>query len=220
MGETNIAKHSLQVARTARYFTLNPVTAETQRIWLVFHGYGQLGEYFIRHFQALNPKTDAVIAFEGLSRFYVNGLDGRVGASWMTSEDREDEIADQSNYVNAVLRELGINPIAEKRIVVLGFSQGTATAVRWMAANDVLAQQLIIWAGQLPHDVAPEKLQALLSNTKVEFCIGTEDEFITKAQVDQRMEQLQKLLPQLQMHWFEGKHVMHVETLLRIASAV
>jgi predicted esterase len=220
MEEHTIAKHSIPITRTARYFTLNPITEDTRNIWVVFHGYGQLGEYFIRHFRQLDPKTNAIIALEGLSRFYVDGLGGRVGASWMTSEDREDEIIDQSNYINDVLRHAGIDPSAEKRLVVLGFSQGTATALRWMASNSIAAKQLILWAGQLPHDVASEKLQALLSNTKVDFCIGTEDEFISNVQVDERMEQLRKLLPQLQVHWFEGKHVMHVETLLHIASTI
>lgn len=213
----NIDKHTLQVQRTARYFTLNAITPSTKRIWVVFHGYGQLGGYFIRHFRHLDPQENAIIAMEGLSRFYVDGLSGRVGASWMTSEDREDEIADQSAYINAVLREVGIEPEKEHRLTVLGFSQGTATAVRWMAANDISADRLVLWAGQLPHDVPPEKLQSMLKDTKVDFCIGTEDEFITKAQVDERLAQLHQLLPQLKVHWFEGKHVMDSDTLLKVS---
>jgi predicted esterase len=213
----NITKHNVQVQRTARFFTLNAITADTRHIWVVFHGYGQLGEYFIRHFRHLNPKEHAIIALEGQSRFYVDGLSGRVGASWMTSEDREDEIADQSGYVNAVLNNLGIDPSTEHRLTVLGFSQGTAAAVRWMVRNDVRAQRLVLWAGQLPHDVASEKLQAMLKDAKVDFCIGTEDEFITKAQVEERMLQLRELLPQLKMHWFEGKHVMDSDTLLKVS---
>ncbi|MCF8257997.1 MAG: dienelactone hydrolase family protein [Flavobacteriales bacterium] len=213
----NITKHNVQVQRTARYFTLNAVTADTKHIWVVFHGYGQLGEYFIRHFRQLDPKAHTIIALEGLSRFYVDGLGGRVGASWMTSEDREDEITDQSGYINAVLGNLGIDPSTEKRLTVLGFSQGATTAVRWMANNRIHAGRLVIWAGQLPHDVAPERLRSLLSGTKVDFCIGTEDEFITNEQVDERMGQLRQLLPQLKVHWFGGKHVMDSATLLKVS---
>jgi len=212
-----ITKHNVAVTRTARYFTLNAITADTRHIWVVFHGYGQLGEYFIRHFRHLDPKVHAIIALEGLSRFYVDGLSGRVGASWMTSEDREDEITDQSLYINAVLRDLSIDPASEHRLTVLGFSQGTATAVRWMAANDIRVNRLVLWAGQLPHDVPSEKLQAMLKDAKVDFCIGTEDEFITKAQVEERMSQLRELLPQLKVHWFDGKHVMDSGTLLTIS---
>lgn len=213
----NSIKHSLLVHRTTRYFTLNPITSNTKHVWIVFHGYGQLGEYFVRHFRHLDPKEHAIIALEGLSRFYVDGLSGRVGASWMTSEDREDEIADQGRYINAVLHDLGIDPSTEKRLTVLGFSQGTAAAVRWMVKNDVCASRLIIWAGQLPHDVPPEKLKSLLADVKVDFCIGTKDEYISKAQVDERMGQLHALLPQLQVHWFDGKHVMDSATLLKVS---
>jgi predicted esterase len=214
-----ITKHNVAVTRTARYFTLNPITAETQHIWVVFHGYGQLGEYFIRHFRQLDPKENAIIALEGLSRFYVDGLGGRVGASWMTSEDREDEITDQNGYINAVLRDLGIDPFTEKRLTVLGFSQGTTTAVRWMVKNNVRVNHLVLWAGQLPHDADMGKLQPLLAVAKVDFCIGTEDEFITNVQVDERMGQLRALLPQVEVHWFEGKHVMDITTLLKVSKA-
>jgi len=214
----SIGKHSVTVSRTARYFTLNPITPATKRIWLVFHGYGQLGQYFIRHFSHLDPQENAIIALEGLSRFYVEGLTGRVGASWMTSEDREDEITDQSSYVNTVLRELGIVPSSEKRLTVLGFSQGTATAIRWMVTNGIRARQLVIWAGSLPHDVTSEQLRETLSSCKVDFCIGTQDEFINKEKVEEKMVELKKLLPQLQVHWFEGKHTLHPETLLKVAT--
>ena len=220
MSETSesIGKHSVTVSRTARYFTLNAITPATKRIWLVFHGYGQLGQYFIRHFSHFDPKENAIVALEGLSRFYVEGLSGRVGASWMTSEDHEDEITDQSSYINAVLRDLGIDPGNEPRLTVLGFSQGTATAIRWMVTNGIRARQLVIWAGSLPHDVTPEQLRETLSSSKVDFCIGTQDEFITKEKVDEKMAELEKLLPQLQVHWFEGEHTLHGDTLSEVCA--
>lgn len=214
----NLVRHKVQVPRTARYFTLNPITADTRRIWVVYHGYGQLGEYFIRHFRHLDPKENAIIALEGLSRFYVDGLSGRVGASWMTSEDREDEITDQNGYINAVLNDLGIDPATEQRITVLGFSQGTATAVRWMVANGIRARQLVIWAGQLPHDVSAAQLQQTLAGSRVDFCIGTQDEFITREKVEERMTELRKALPQLKVHWFDGTHTLHTETLQKVGS--
>lgn len=219
MSETSesIGKHSVTVSRTARYFTLNPITPATKRIWLVFHGYGQLGQFFIRHFSHLDPQENAIIALEGLSRFYVEGLSGRVGASWMTSEDREDEITDQGGYINAVLRDLGIDPGNEPRLTVLGFSQGTATAIRWMVSNGIRARQLVIWAGSFPHDVTTEQVKSAFSDTRVDFCIGTQDEFITKEKVDEKMNELRQLLPQLEVHWFEGKHTLHSDTLQQVS---
>ena len=128
-----ISKNTLLVPKTARYYTLGAAPYITKTVWFVLHGYGQAAEYFIRHFSDLDLGMNVVIAPEGLSRFYVNGLTGRVGASWMTKEDREDEIKDQCEYLNAVAMDAGIdlqNP--KQKIVLLGFSQGTATTVRWL----------------------------------------------------------------------------------------
>jgi hypothetical protein len=61
---------------------------------LVTHGYGQLAKTFIRRFEPIMDAQTLVVAPEGLSRFYWGGFDGPVVASWMTREDRLDEIAD------------------------------------------------------------------------------------------------------------------------------
>ncbi|MEZ4763957.1 MAG: hypothetical protein R3C26_12480 [Calditrichia bacterium] len=35
-----------------------------------------------------------------MSRFYLQSTNGRIGATWMTREDRENEIADYLAYLN------------------------------------------------------------------------------------------------------------------------
>jgi len=77
-------EHHFTVARTARYEQLGEPSAATRQLWLVAHGYGQLAEYFIRHFKAVyaaDPAGTVVVAPEALSRFYLAGNGGRVGAS-------------------------------------------------------------------------------------------------------------------------------------------
>ena len=139
-------KSFVEVPRTGRYYRLNSVTTKTKNIWIVFHGYGQLAEYFIKHFEELDADENSIIAVEGLSRFYVDGLTGRVGASWMTKDDRESEIVDQSNYINAVLKDCDINPKdGNRNLIILGFSQGTSTAIRWMTTNNIRPKQLLMW---------------------------------------------------------------------------
>jgi predicted esterase len=130
-------EHHFTVARTARYEQLGEPSAATHQLWLVAHGYGQLAEYFIRHFKsvhAADPEGTVVVAPEALSRFYLAGNEGRVGASWMTTADRQAEIADQSAYLNALLAQLLAACPPDVRVTVLGFSQGTATVSRWLAA--------------------------------------------------------------------------------------
>ena len=66
--------HHLEVQKTARIFKLGSLTEKTENIWLVLHGYGMLPEYFIQKFNQLDIEKNYIIAPEGLSKFYQNGL--------------------------------------------------------------------------------------------------------------------------------------------------
>ncbi|MBP9152444.1 MAG: esterase, partial [Flavobacteriales bacterium] len=184
---TQSTKSFVEVPRTARYYKLNTATQKTKNIWIVFHGYGQLAEYFIKHFEDLDADENFIIAPEGLSRFYVDGLAGRVGASWMTKEDREEEIKDQSNYINAVLKDVGVDPSnTSYRFIVLGFSQGTAAAVRWLANNGIRPSQLVLWAGSFPHDVDAIEKSDIFKNLPVHFVYGDEDQFLKDVNIEEK----------------------------------
>src|SRR5688572_22997918 len=98
--------HHITTKKTARYFTLGSLDENTKDIWLVLHGYGQLAEYFIRNFKPIQHPTNFFIAPEALSRFYVNETTGRIGATWMTKEDREHEIADYLMYLDTIINKL------------------------------------------------------------------------------------------------------------------
>src|SRR2546430_15583039 len=125
----------LETPRAARYFTLGiPETAGD--IWVVCHGYGHLASRFLEKFRALEAPGRCIVAPEGLSRFYLteSPSERRVGASWMTREDRLHEIADYVRYLDAVYREvLGRVEGPAARVTALGFSQGAATVSRWAA---------------------------------------------------------------------------------------
>ncbi|MCF8464808.1 MAG: hypothetical protein K9G41_08200 [Flavobacteriales bacterium] len=217
---TQSEKSFVEVPRTARYFSLNSVQPTTKNIWIVLHGYGQLAEYFIKHFEDLNPEENFIIAPEGLSRFYVDGLMGRVGASWMTKEDREEEIKDQSNYINAVLKDSGVDPTnTSYRFVVLGFSQGTATAVRWFAKNKIRPSQLVLWAGSFPHDIDSAELSDIFTDLPVHFVYGNEDQFLKNVNIDEKTAELEKMGMKLKPWTFEGKHVMDKPTLAKIVDS-
>ena len=66
-----------------------------------------------------------------VSRLYLDNTYTRVGASWLTREDRDAEIADFTGYLNALYDQVldGRDPAA-LHISLLGFSQGAATACR------------------------------------------------------------------------------------------
>lgn len=210
----------IQTPRTARYYMAGELSPHTEEVWMVFHGYGQLGSYFIRHFQPLATAQRAVVAPEGLSRFYLGDNQWeRVGATWMTKEDREDEIADQQTYLDAIWQQVTAQAPNVKRVVVLGFSQGVATAWRWVDQTSQLpgVQHFIAWAG-----MAPAEYNRLPQRTgmKIWVVYGNQDPFITP----ERTEAIRQIiagagLPVSELA-FEGGHVMDADTLQQIVKQI
>lgn len=215
-----LSKSTIKYPRTGRYYTLNSVQQKTKNIWIVFHGYGQLAEYFTKHFEDLDPSENFVIAPEGLSRFYLDGLTGRVGASWMTKDDRDDEIVDQSNYLNLVLQQCGINPRKSScKIIVLGFSQGTTTAIRWLANNNIRPTELILWAGNFPHDVSATEHSAVFHNLSIHYVYGDNDPLLKDVNMPDQLVNLEIMGLKIKPWMFEGNHTMHRPTLAKIVDS-
>ena len=129
-------QHHLNIQFKARYFTSGELNDNTRYIWLVFHGYGQLAKYFIRNFYDLND-DHFVVAPEGLSRYYLADTSGRVGASWMTKEDRLTDIQNQISYISEIYKSVELEIENGTELIVLGFSQGTATALRWIVNQNI-----------------------------------------------------------------------------------
>ncbi len=182
--------HTLRVARTARVATLG--TPRTARTWWVgLHGYGQRAADFAQALAPLAGPNRCVVAPEGLSRFYVDGLDTheQVGASWMTREAREAEINDYVAYLDAAVRHL--RPEGQPpRLRVLGFSQGAATASRWALLGDCPVDQLVLWGGAPAHDLDLATHADVLRDLDLTLVFGTDDPYVSaerRAAVQQRL---------------------------------
>ena len=212
-------EHHLTVARTARYQQLGELSSRTRRVWFVCHGYGQLAAYFIRHFAFITEAdpTTVIIAPEGLSRFYLSGNGGRVGASWMTRDDRPHEIQDHVNFLNQLAATILPQCPPDVHITVLGFSQGTATVGRWLAQAAFRSTHLILWAGGFPDDLAPSAAHKLLQGLPLSIVIGSDDEYISAAQAAQQHHQLNQLGAEAQLLTFSGRHEMNRAILEKLA---
>ncbi|MBX7242450.1 MAG: phospholipase [Bacteroidia bacterium] len=207
-------KFSLRVPRTARIFQCG--NENTPEALIVLHGYGFLAEYFIKHFEHLPeiyPKM-SVYAPEGLSRFYKEGFYGNVGASWMTKEDRLSEIQDQQEYLDLVVEHIHQhNP--QTRIHVLGFSQGVATAWRWILNGSVQPASFVLWAGEVPSEYSAGFMQKLQDCSLYHVC-GTEDEFIPPELEENQYLKLLSHFPGLKKRNFTGKHTLNQALLTEI----
>ncbi len=204
---------------TARYYKSSEITSETKAIWFVLHGYGQLAQYFIRKFASLEQRDICVIAPEGLSKFYLDQLENtgrkstRVGATWMTKENRLVDIDNYLTFLNSVYsREV----TREIPVSILGFSQGSATASRWALSGKIRFDRLILWAGIFPPDMNFEVGPVILKDKKVMLIYGTKDRFLNDARFHEMDDLTKKLNAKVEVIAFDGEHDIDEPTLQKI----
>jgi predicted esterase len=180
-----------------------------EHLLIALHGYGQLAKFFLRKFQGLQSKG-RVVAPEGPHRFYLQGYSGRVGASWMTKEARELDIQDNLVGLNALLSELQ-KSYSPKKITLLGFSQGAATAARWYQQNPSAFDQLILWAAVFPPDIDAGSFP---TKKPLHFVLGTQDEYYQGEAAQQLLRHYQSM--GFKVHTYAGKHDIDGEVLKRL----
>lgn len=206
-------KH-IKVEKTARYFVLGEVTESIKSIWFVLHGYGQLAEEFLKNFEGIASESTLIIAPEAFNKFYIKGFSGKIGATWLTKEDRGSDIEDYINFLNAVFDDAMSN-ISNKdvKINVLGFSQGTAAACRWLENKKVKADHLVLWGGKIPPDIDLSSTQELFNSLSLEIVLGTNDKFVSEEQIQKERELLEKNKINFSIHRYEGRHELTTELL-------
>jgi len=215
-----MAQHDLQFQFKARYCKLGKLDASTKQLWFVIHGYGQLAEYFIRKFKILEDQNICVIAPEGLSHFYLEDVasraqsgNNRVGASWMTKENRLMDIENYVEYLNSIYQKEAGSTISIP-ITILGFSQGAATVSRWISAGKINFQRLILWAGIFPPDIDFNTTQGILKDKETYMVYGKNDPFINDAPISEMKMLISQLGISPVTKVFEGKHDIDSQMLL------
>jgi predicted esterase len=172
-----------------------------------------LAKYFIRRFDILNSETAYVVAPQGLSKFYLPGHK-RVGASWMTKEDREIDLANQLHYVQTVFEAETKNlDLSKMKIIVLGFSQGVATASRWLQKYQIPFDTFIAYSGMLGNELTANDFEFAKAAAKVFGLLGDEDEFYNGDNVAKFKQAFLDVFPNGNFQMFEGKHEVKREVL-------
>jgi len=199
--------NKLTIERTAHVYTLGNNGLSRKNIWIVFHGYGQLASRIIRKFDQLDLSDTLVVAPEGISKFYFKREPLILGATWMTSQHREDEIHDYLHYLDKVYDTYA--PSGNVTLNVLGFSQGCTTMLRWLDHRRPAVNKMIMWAGQFPHDMDYSLFKDYFSTIKERYyCVGDHDNFMTPERVAQFKSLLEEHQFELEIKKFEGKHVI------------
>lgn len=192
---------TLSTATVGRYLLESPTPVSHAAPMLVgFHGYGQNAEILLEDLRRI-PGAAAwnLASVQALHRFY-NPKTREIAASWMTSQDRAQAIADNLAYLTRVIAELRAEGRTGK-LVFAGFSQGAAMA--WRAAAHLPCQGLLVLGGDLPKDVAEAPA---LNLPPILIGRGTRDTFYTEPHLEADLATLEARGLSAEALRFEGGH--------------
>ena len=215
-----IREAHIVVERTARYCTLGEPDAD--EVWFVLHGYKQLARRFLRRFVPIAAPGRLIVAPEALSRFYVERQAGRhgpesiVGGTWMTREDRLTEIRDYVAYLDRLCASVAPPGVP---ITVLGFSQGVATAARWVTHGAVRPRRALFWGDAIPPDLDMPAAAEALAGVETVIVRGREDRSIDDALSTSEEERLRAAGVSYRVEEYDGGHDIDPECLRRLAVA-
>lgn len=217
------AEHHLSIPRTARYFLAGEPGPAVTDLWFCLHGYAQLASAFARHCQPLASSTALLVVPEALSRFYIGdhtrpaGPDAKIGASWMTREDRLTEITDYVQFLDRLYQLVAPQLPGRRRTHVLGFSQGASTATRWLTRGTTTANRLVLWGAPMPADLDPALDASRLRALEVVYVAGDRDEYLTEKVLASEAKRLTEMNVRFTTTKFAGGHVLDDRVLSDLA---
>lgn len=217
--------HHVLISKTARYYTLGEIGQAVDDVWFVCHGYGQLASDFIKEFEYIDEPGRLIVAPEGLSRYYTDTGPGfhapsaSVGATWMTREDREIEIADYVAYLDELYKLIFRQIDRDKvKVTVVGFSQGGATANRWLTQGTACADRLLMWGSLLASDADLEEAAEFFRGVELNIVYGTRDQFADTGMIANYETLLKTNGIPYKLVTFDGGHRMDRDTLRALAA--
>jgi len=220
-GPDRAREHHIPITRRARYWELGGEVEQPLEVWYALHGYRQLARRFIRRFHAIDDGTRRVVAPEGLSRFYIGSEPGRhgptsaVGATWMTREDRDQEIVDYVEYLDRLHEARGVD---RARTTVLGFSQGVATAARWVTLGKIRPDRLVLWGDALPPDLDLDRASEALRGVELILVRGSKDRAVSDALAERERGQLSQAGLEYRLVEYPAGHDIDGDTLIALAA--
>ena len=205
--------------KTSRVYYSTEDYSKVKFVWFALHGYGQLGKFFARTFEVLNTEEHLIVVPEAQSRFYLEGVYGRVGASWMTKEDREIDIKDYLNYLDNLYFSLKNHFQKDIRVIVFGFSQGAATACRWVNDGSIKPQHLVLWSSIFPPDL---RMDGSITDGTLQLwlAVGDSDEYMNEERWKENHEIMEKMSLDPKVIHFKGGHQIVKNELSKLAQRI
>jgi predicted esterase len=136
----------------------------------------------------------------------------------MTRADRDVEIADYVAYLDDLYDEIFTRASREEvSVTVVGFSQGGATANRWLTRGRARADRLIMWGALLATDSDLNQAATFFRGVKLTMVIGTRDKFTDEGMISKYEKLLREKNVPFELVSFDGGHRMDRSTLAALA---
>lgn len=213
----NLEEKHYKTQKTARYYISKPhseINESIKKLIFVVHGYAQLAKDFIKEFEFLDNDETLIIAPEGLSKFYSKGV---IAASWMTKEDRDNEIDDYLFYLEGIATQILTHLANEpEQIIILGFSQGVHTATRFAVCTEMNVHKLVLCSSDFPQDTDFESMREKNKSMKVYYLFGDKDRNIRVENFEKSIALLEENKIQFEKIIFDGEHVVHKESVIKV----
>jgi predicted esterase len=206
-------EHKISYQTQKTYSTLNTIGKKTEYIWFVCHGIGYLSRYFIKYFTVLNSEKHYIIAPQAPSKYYQDKNYKHIGASWLTREETPMEMQNNIAYFDEIYAK-EIQPHPQKKLIVLGYSQGVSVAMRWIAQSKINCDSLIIHSGGIPEELKSEHFKDL--KLKPYLVYGTSDPYIDTQRSEKEQQKARKLFnDRLKVLAFDGVHEVSKEIIMK-----
>jgi predicted esterase len=144
----------------------------------------------------------------------------RVGATWLTRDDREHEIADAMRWLDLVHEDMVGLRRDTVATSVLGFSQGVATAMRWVILGKVEPVAFIAWAGALANDMDFSVFARKMNGSRTILVAGSNDEFVSTHYMDLARKRLEESGVSLGVESYQGGHELQTDVLQRVLAEI
>ena len=214
-------KKQISISKTGKYSQIGKCSRKINNVWIVLHGYGMLSEYFIKKFNCIINDKTLVIAPEAPNRFYLGNNYSRVGASWMTKLDREQEISDNilffDKLFSIIKKEIGHDNF---KLNTLGFSQGGPALVRWLMSNKLNTNSLILWGSDIPKDSLAFENKSRWNSINLKIVIGKNDEYINEEKKQEFVRVVKSYGLKYELIEYEGSHKIIEKELKKIANSL
>ncbi len=104
-----------------------------------------------------------------------------------------------------------------ERVTVLGFSQGVATASRWVTYGEFRPARLILWGDFLPPDLDMTRASASVGDNELLLVRGSQDGALRPELAEAEEARLAEVGMRSRRISYEGGHDIDAETLLTLA---